>query len=117
VIAWVRGPRPSPTVRVLSIRQETNSTGETLMSPILRPALAVAAFLIVAGPALAADDLASCTKGITFIKAEIAKNPPAPVLTRLTKALKDANRELGEGEFDECMDAVRDAEKATGRKS
>ena len=98
-------------------KQNTEIKGETQMSSMLRPALVVAALLIASGPALAADDLASCTKGITFIKAEIAKNPPAPVLTRLKKALKDANRELGEGEFDECMDAVRDAEKATGRKS
>jgi len=98
-------------------KQNTEIKRETQMSSMLRPALVVAALLIASGPALAADDLASCTKGITFIKAEIAKNPPAPVLTRLKKALKDANRELGEGEFDECMDAVRDAEKATGRKS
>jgi hypothetical protein len=47
-----------------------------------------------------------------MIKAEIAKNPPKPVLDRLKKALRTAERELKEGEYDECLDAVNDAKKA-----
>lgn len=78
---------------------------------------ALGAVLASVAPAAASDDLQSCTKGIEFIKAEIAKNPADAVMKKLKKALRDANRELGEGEFDECMDAVKDAEKATGRKS
>ncbi len=47
-----------------------------------------------------------------MIEGEIAKAPPAPVLDKLKKALRVAKREQGEGEFDECLDAVSDAKRA-----
>ena len=62
-----------------------------------------------------ADDQADCLKGIEAIKAEIAKNPPKPVLDRLTRALRIAEREKGEQEWDECVDAVKDAQKVLHR--
>lgn len=78
----------------------------------------IAAGILAAGTvAAAADDLAQCNKGIAFIEAQIAAKPADAVLKKLQKALRDAKRELGEGEFDECLDAVKDAEKATGKKA
>ncbi|GLS42467.1 hypothetical protein [Methylobacterium brachythecii] len=69
------------------------------------------AALLLAIPALA-DDKADCSAGITMIQAEIAKAPAEPALAKLKKALKNAQREQKEGEFDECMDAVGDAKRA-----
>jgi hypothetical protein len=66
------------------------------------------------GPA-AADDQAECKAGISMIRGEIEKKPAAAVLRKLQTALRVAEREDGEGEFDECMDAVKDARKALGR--
>ncbi len=66
-------------------------------------------------PALAADDASSCAEGITMIRDAMANNPPEAALPKLKKALKNAEREQREGEFDECLDAVADARKALGR--
>jgi hypothetical protein len=66
-------------------------------------------------PALAADDAASCAAGITMIRDALAANPPEAAVPKLKKALKNAEREQREGEFDECLDAVADAKKALGR--
>ncbi len=53
-----------------------------------------------------------CTDGVAMIKAEIAKKPVKATLDKLNKALKGAERELGEKEYDECVDFVNDAKKA-----
>ena len=66
-------------------------------------------------PASAADDASSCAEGITMIRDALASNPPEATLPKLKKALKNAEREQREGEFDECLDAVADARKALGR--
>lgn len=68
-----------------------------------------AGFVTTAIPAALADDAADCAAGIEKIKAEIAKNPAADTLETLNKFLKDAEREAGEQEFDECLEAVEDA--------
>jgi hypothetical protein len=80
--------------------------------PIL-PALGLAAVAGVGGAL--ADDKADCKAGIAMIRSEIDKKPAAGILTKLQTALRIAVREDGEGEFDECMDAVKDARKALGR--
>ena len=67
-----------------------------------------------ASPALA-DDKADCAGGIAMIRAEIAKPAPDAALPKLRKALRAAEREQGEGEFDECLDAVGDAKRALAR--
>ena len=77
--------------------------------------IAVAAAAALTAPRAWADDQADCLKGIEAIKAEIAKNPPKPVLDRLTRALRIAEREKGEQEWDECVDAVKDAQKVLHR--
>ena len=88
------------------------SAGEgTLRSRGGRVGIAALAALLLASPALA-DDKAACASGIAMIKDEIARNPPESVLPKLKKALRVAEREQGEAEYDECMDAVGDAKRA-----
>ncbi|MEH3063535.1 MAG: hypothetical protein PGN33_12580 [Methylobacterium radiotolerans] len=77
--------------------------------------LLLSASLLAAGPALAADDAASCAEGITMIRDALALNPPETAVPKLRKALRVAEREQKEGEFDECLDAVSDARKVLGR--
>lgn len=60
-----------------------------------------------------ADDGSECKSGIVMIQAEIAKRPPPATLGKL----ETARREDQEGEFDECLDAVKDARTATGASS
>ncbi len=50
-----------------------------------------------------------------MIKDALADNPSEAVLPKLRKALRVAEREQGEREFDECLDAVGDAGRAIGR--
>ncbi|GJD35270.1 hypothetical protein [Methylobacterium aerolatum] len=69
----------------------------------------------LASPTLAADDASSCAEGITMIRDALVTNPPEAAVPKLRKALKNAEREQREGEFDECLDAVADARKALGR--
>ncbi|MWV22704.1 hypothetical protein FVE89_11995 [Methylobacterium sp. 2A] len=68
-----------------------------------------------AAPALAAGDASSCAEGITMIRDALALNPHESALPKLRKALRVAEREQKEGEFDECLDAVADARKVLGR--
>ncbi len=76
-----------------------------------RSILFLASALLLAGPALA-DDAADCAAGIDMIKAEIGKKPAAEVLDKLKEALKDAEREANEKEYDECFEAIDDAKEA-----
>ncbi|MCJ2121969.1 hypothetical protein MKL11_05375 [Methylobacterium sp. J-077] len=71
--------------------------------------------LVLTAPALAADDAASCAEGITMIRDALAANPPEAASPKLKKALRVAEREQKEAEFDECLDAVADARKVLGR--
>ena len=77
------------------------------------PALSLAG-LLLATPALA-DDKTACAEGIAMIRDELGKSPPEAALPKLRKALRVAEREQGEGEFDECLDAVGDARRALAR--
>ncbi|MCJ2114923.1 hypothetical protein MKK64_27575 [Methylobacterium sp. E-025] len=72
------------------------------------------ASLLLSTPALA-DDKAACADGIAMIRDALAQNPPEAALPKLRKALRVAEREQGEGEFDECLDAVGDARRVLGR--
>ncbi|MBS7539465.1 histidine kinase [Ancylobacter lacus] len=75
-------------------------------------ATAAAVLVLGLGTAAFADDAKQCSDGITFLKAEAAKNPPKATLDKIKKALKGAERELGEKEYDECIDYVNDGKKA-----
>jgi hypothetical protein len=61
-----------------------------------------------------AQSRADCEGGIRFITEALAGETRADVRNELAKALRDAERELGEGEYDECMEAVEDARDAVG---
>jgi hypothetical protein len=80
----------------------------------LNAALIAAALIGASVGAARADDAKTCSDGIAMIKAEIAKTPPKATLDKLNKALKGAEREYGEKEYDECVDFVNDAKKAKG---
>ena len=76
-------------------------------------AIAIALLFI---PARAwADQESDCQKGITMLKSEVKKKHPKPVRDQLQKALKDAQKEDGEGDWDECFDAVKAGTRALGR--
>ena len=72
------------------------------------------AVMVLAGFALSAsaDEAKDCSAGIALLKAEAAKNPPKATLDKINKALKGAERELGEKEYDECLDFVNDGKEA-----
>ncbi|MBX9933709.1 MAG: hypothetical protein K2Y56_19680 [Methylobacterium sp.] len=76
--------------------------------------LALVLAVLSAAPVLA-DDKAACDEGITMIEASLAANAAEAVQAKLKKALRVAKREQGEGEFDECLDAVGDAKRALGK--
>ncbi|MFJ7440720.1 hypothetical protein ACIQW5_24050 [Methylorubrum thiocyanatum] len=74
--------------------------------------LHAAAFLILlAAPALA-DDKAACAEGIATVKAQAETLASDAVPQKFKRALKIAEREQGEGEFDECLEALDDAKRA-----
>jgi hypothetical protein len=66
-------------------------------------------FLLLSGTFAFADDKSECLDGIKAIKTAIAKKPPKPVLDRLKRALDGAEQEEFEGDWDECVAAVRQA--------
>jgi hypothetical protein len=74
-----------------------------------RTALVTAAFLMLTGSLALADDKAQCLAGIRAIKAAIAKKPAQPVLDRLKRALDSAQQEEFERDWDECLDAIKQA--------
>jgi hypothetical protein len=77
---------------------------------------AVSVLVACTAPAAWADDKTDCTAGIELIKAEIAKTPPKRVLDRLQKALQQADKEVDEGDWDECVAAVRTGKEAPAKK-
>ena len=79
-----------------------------------RRGAAAFAVLLMATPALA-DDKAACADGIADIRAKVAGLSPDAVPQKLRKALRVAEREQGEGEFDECLEALEDAKRALPR--
>jgi hypothetical protein len=62
-----------------------------------------------------ADNKSDCQKGVATIKAELRKKHPAPVLVTLRKALSDAETEVIEEDWSECMDHIKTARAALGK--
>jgi hypothetical protein len=60
-----------------------------------------------------AQTRAECEEGIRFIRDALARATDPNQRATLTKALRDAQRELGEEEYDECLDAVEDAKSVS----
>ena len=83
---------------------------------MLRSVLLVApvAVMITATPVLA-DNKSDCQKGVEMIKAELKKKHPPPVMAKLRKALGDAELEVMEEDWSECMDYIKTARAALGK--
>jgi hypothetical protein len=75
---------------------------------------ATVAILFLPAAALA-DKESDCQNGIATLKSELKKKHPKPVQAQLQKALKNAQKEDGEGDWDECVDAVKAGTRALGR--
>ena len=84
-----------------------------MMKTFRLTAAAFAASAMMGGAAMA-DPAADCASGIETIRAAIAANPAADKLEKLNKFLADAERENGEKEYDECLEAVEDAREVAG---
>lgn len=78
---------------------------------VMFPGSALLAASLLATPALA-DDKSACAEGIASVKAHTEKLAPEAVPQKLARALRIAEREQGEGEFDECLEALDDARRA-----
>jgi DNA-binding FrmR family transcriptional regulator len=62
------------------------------------------------------DNKSDCQKGVAMIKAELKKKKhPAPVLVTFRKALSDAETEVIEEDWSECMDHSKTAPAARGK--
>ena len=83
---------------------------------MLRSALlAATAAMIMSATGALADNKSDCQKGVAMIKAELKKKHPAPVLVTLRKALSDAETEVIEEDWSECMDQVKTARSALSK--
>jgi uncharacterized protein YqgV (UPF0045/DUF77 family) len=74
--------------------------------------LVAAAVVMTTVTAAMADNKIDCQKGVAMIKTELRKKHPEPVLTALRKALSDAETEVIEGDWSECMDHIKSARTA-----
>ena len=79
----------------------------------MKRALLCLALALAAGSAQA-DDRSDCIAGIAMLQAELPKAAGA-VRTKVERELRVARREQNEGEFDECMDAIRAGRTALGK--
>ena len=77
--------------------------------------LMAAAAVIMSATAAMADKKFDCQKGVATIKAELKKKHPPPVLAALRKALSDAETEVIEEDWSECLDHIKAARAALGR--
>jgi hypothetical protein len=77
--------------------------------------LLAAAAVMMSATAAKADNKSDCQKGVAMIKAELNKRHPPPVLATLRKALSDAQTEVIEEDWSECLDHIKAARAALGR--
>jgi hypothetical protein len=83
---------------------------------MLRSALlAATAAVMMSATAAMADNKSDCQDGIAMIKAELKKEHPTPVLVILRKALSDAETEVIEEDWSECMDHIKTARTALSK--
>ena len=82
---------------------------------MLRHLLLMAAAVIMSATAAMADNKSDCQKGIAMLKSELKKKHPEPVLATLRKAVSDAETEVIEADWSECMDLVKSARSALGK--
>jgi uncharacterized protein YqgV (UPF0045/DUF77 family) len=77
--------------------------------------IAATAAVMVSATAALADNKSDCQKGVAMIKAELKKKHPEPMLSTLRKALSDAETEVIEADWSECMDHIKTARAALGK--
>ena len=77
--------------------------------------LAATAVMMMSPIAAMADNKSDCQNGVAMIKAELKKKHPEPVLVTLRKALSDAETEVIEADWSECMDHIKTARTALGK--
>jgi hypothetical protein len=77
--------------------------------------LAGTAAVTMSATAAMADNKSDCQKGVAMIKAELKKAHPAPVVVTLRKALSDAETEVIEEDWSECMDYIKAARAALSK--
>jgi hypothetical protein len=70
---------------------------------------------MMSATAAMADNKSDCQKGIAMIKTELKKKRPAPVLLTLRKALSDAETEVIDEDWSECMDHIKTARAARSK--
>jgi hypothetical protein len=73
------------------------------------------AAVTISATAAIADNESDCQKGVATIKAELKKEHPKPVLETLRKALSDAELEVEEKDWSECMSYIKFARAALGK--
>jgi hypothetical protein len=77
--------------------------------------LPVAAAVMMSATAALADNKSDCQKGVAMIKAKLKKKHPAPMLVTLRKALSDAETEVMEEDWSECMDHIKTTRAARSK--
>jgi 3-methyladenine DNA glycosylase AlkC len=77
--------------------------------------LAAMAAVMMSASAAMADNKSDCQKGVAMIKAELKKKHPEPVLATLRMALSDAEGEVIEEDWSECMDHIKTARAALSK--
>jgi hypothetical protein len=77
--------------------------------------LPVAASVMMSATAAFADNKSECQKGVAMIKAKLKKKHPAPALVTLPKALSDAETEVMEEDWSECIDHIKTARTARSK--
>jgi hypothetical protein len=77
--------------------------------------LTAAAAVMMSATAAIADNKSDCQKGVAMIKAELKKKHSAPLLVTLRKALSDAETEVIEEDWSECMDHIKTARGALSK--
>ena len=93
------------------MRDLASARGDGVVHRYIRSVVLLAAAIAIATPACA-DDKSVCADGIAATKAEFAQRAPDAVPPKAKRALKIAEREQGEGEFDECVEALDDVKRA-----
>jgi uncharacterized protein YqgV (UPF0045/DUF77 family) len=82
---------------------------------MLRSVLLGATVAVLMSATAMADNKSDCQKGVAMIKAELKKTHPAPVIATLRKALSNAETEVIEADWSECMDFIKTARAALGK--
>jgi len=77
--------------------------------------LAGTAAVVMGATAAMADNKSDCQKGVAMIKAELKKKHPAPRLVTLRKELSDAETEVIEEDWSECLDHIKSARAALSK--